>query len=540
MFGKSSDLTAKVIAKKKFKRVALQFPDSLLSESPIVVRSLQQKVDSNETEIVVLGDTSFGDRYVDEVAARRAQADFLVHYGDAHVGPTESLPVQYVFGNQDLKSPKRFADVVSKTLKRKRILLFTSWKYYNVCEDLANLLRSKGFDHVIIARPRLNEYGMWEERDENETDEVDTIVETTQREKKREDKPLQIRDETTKIYKRNTFVKDENVDVFAMIGGDVSTSSEDEEEEDEEEEEEAPSKENDNESSSDPQNTTTITTTIKLPRTYRLCGVTFTLPKGHAVTFRDSYACVYVGKDMRQLMELRTRLCDDNECWWSYDAESEILSPRPESETRDAKKRLGKRYNDVERLREAKVIGLVVGTLAERGYLERLNRMRTECRKAGKKTYTFLVGKVNTPKLANFLVVDAYVMLAGTERVEEVVESDVGKFPKAVCGVYELEIALGLRSWDGRLGATSSSLLLKNSSSTSRTKNDKDEGNIVRDTQLMNLESRELSVWVSEAAETLNSRDWKGLEKRTEEEEEFASLSMGRDGVASMYRGEKE
>ena len=56
----------------------------------------------------------------------------------------------------------------------------------------------------------------------------------------------------------------------------------------------------------------------------------------------------------------------------------------------------------------------------------------------------------------------------------------------------------------------------------------------------MNLESRELSVWVSEAAETLNSRDWKGLEKRTEEEEEFASLSMGRDGVASMYRGEKE
>ena len=45
------------------------------------------------------------------------------------------------------------------------------------------------------------------------------------------------------------------------------------------------------------------------------------------------------------------------------------------------------------------------------------------------------MGKVNTPKLANFLVVDAYVMLAGTERVEEVVESDVGKFHKEVCGV---------------------------------------------------------------------------------------------------------
>ena len=65
--------------------------------------------------------------------------------------------------------------------------------------------------------------------------------------------------------------------------------------------------------------------------------------------------------------------------------------------------------------------------------------------------------------------------------------------------------------------------------------------NIVSDTQLMNLGNRELSVWVSEAAETLNSRDWKGLEKRNEEEEEeFARVSMGRDGVASMYKREDE
>ena len=134
-------------------------------------------------------------------------------------------------------------------------------------------------------------------------------------------------------------------------------------------------------------------------------------------------------------------------------------------------------------------------------------------------------------------------MLAGTERVEEVVESDVGKFPKAVCGVYELEIALGLRSWDGRLGATTTNLRKeeeekKKKVESSHTTIDK---NIVSDTQLMNLGSRELSVWVSEAAETLNNRDWKGLEKRNEEEEEdFARVSMGRDGVASMYKREDE
>lgn len=132
-------------------------------------------------------------------------------------------------------------------------------------------------------------------------------------------------------------------------------------------------------------------------------------------------------------------------------------------------------------------------------------------------------------------------MLAGTERVEEVVESDVGKFPKAVCGVYELEIALGLRSWDGRLGATTTNLSKEEEEKVESSNTTTIDKNIVSDTQLMNLGNRELSVWVSEAAETLNSRDWKGLEKRNEEEEEdFARVSMGRDGVASMYKREDE
>jgi hypothetical protein len=134
-------------------------------------------------------------------------------------------------------------------------------------------------------------------------------------------------------------------------------------------------------------------------------------------------------------------------------------------------------------------------------------------------------------------------MLAGTERVEEVVESDVGKFPKAVCGVYELEIALGLRSWDGRLGATTTNSRKEEEEEEEKVESSNTttiDKNIVSDTQLMNLGSRELSVWVSEAAETLNNRDWKGLEKRNEEEEEFARVSTGRDGVASMYKREDD
>ena len=38
--------------------------------------------------------------------------------------------------------------------------------------------------------------------------------------------------------------------------------------------------------------------------------------------------------------------------------------------------------------------------------------MKAVIRKAGKKSYTFAVGKINVPKLANFLEIDAFVVVA--------------------------------------------------------------------------------------------------------------------------------
>ena len=216
MFDESVESTVKVIVEKSFKRVALQFPDSLLEHSPRVVRALQDRL-KDDVELFVLGDTQFGDRFVDEVAAQRAQADFLVHYGDAHVGPTESLPVQYVFGNQELKSLKCFPD----TLKRKRVLLFTSWKYYNTCEQIGNMLRENGFEHVIVARPELNRDNMWVQRNRNEMDEVDTVVientpKQTELSSSSISKPIKTdQSSSSNTYNRDAFVQDENVDVFA-------------------------------------------------------------------------------------------------------------------------------------------------------------------------------------------------------------------------------------------------------------------------------------------------------------------------------------
>ncbi len=47
--------------------------------------------------MAILGDTSYGECCVDEVAAEHVGADAVVHFGHACMTPTERLPVLFVF-----------------------------------------------------------------------------------------------------------------------------------------------------------------------------------------------------------------------------------------------------------------------------------------------------------------------------------------------------------------------------------------------------------------------------------------------------------
>lgn len=85
--------TTDFIANGKFRRVALQFPDSLLEKAPVVLWTIQARLRKLGTErgdvegddqplIFVTGDTSYGSCCVDEVAAQHLKADAIVHYGE--------------------------------------------------------------------------------------------------------------------------------------------------------------------------------------------------------------------------------------------------------------------------------------------------------------------------------------------------------------------------------------------------------------------------------------------------------------------------
>ncbi|KAJ9099349.1 hypothetical protein QFC20_005750 [Naganishia adeliensis] len=94
--------------------IALQFPDELLGESVLVYRALMRGIKemggerAEGVQCYVLGDSTYGSCCPDVLSAMHLPADFLVHYGHACLTPTASLPVRYVF-------PKRSPDLQSIT-----------------------------------------------------------------------------------------------------------------------------------------------------------------------------------------------------------------------------------------------------------------------------------------------------------------------------------------------------------------------------------------------------------------------------------------
>ena len=73
------------------------------------------------------------------------------------------------------------------------------------------------------------------------------------------------------------------------------------------------------------------------------------------------------------------------------------------------------RYFLVQKAKDANIIGIVFGTLGVAQYLTLIESLQRLVKRAGKKSYTFCVGKLNTAKLANFAEVDLYVMVACPE-----------------------------------------------------------------------------------------------------------------------------
>ncbi|EIW77988.1 diphthamide biosynthesis protein [Coniophora puteana RWD-64-598 SS2] len=130
---------------------------------------------------------------------------------------------------------------------------------------------------------------------------------------------------------------------------------------------------------------------------------------------------------------------------YSYDPSSSASSTRLESPK--SNRLLMRRFAAVQKARDADVFGILVGTLGVASYLPLIAHLRAQLARARKKSYTISVGKLNPAKLANFMEVECFVLVACPEN--SVVESK--EFFKPIVTPFELEVALMPEgTWTGR------------------------------------------------------------------------------------------
>ncbi|GLE08038.1 hypothetical protein PINS_up018934 [Pythium insidiosum] len=78
---------------------------------------------------------------------------------------------------------------------------------------------------------------------------------------------------------------------------------------------------------------------------------------------------------------------------------------------------LMRRFFLVQKAREAQIIGILMGTLGVSKYLDVVHSLQRLIKQSGRKSYLFVVGKVNVPKLANYAEIDAFVLVACQQKL---------------------------------------------------------------------------------------------------------------------------
>ncbi|XP_075615713.1 2-(3-amino-3-carboxypropyl)histidine synthase subunit 2 isoform X1 [Balearica regulorum gibbericeps] len=227
-------------------------------------------------------------------------------------------------------------------------------------------------------------------------------------------------------------------------------------------------------------------------------------------------------------------------------------------ETLNINRALMRRLYLVERTRDAQVVGILVGTLGVAGYLAVLQHLRKLLHRAGKRSYTLAVGKPNPAKLANFLEVDIFVLVACAQNSL----LDSSNFYRPIVTPYELELACNpAREWTGNYFTDFRDLLPGSACAHIELPPAVPAAEAVPDISLITGEMRAAHLRdppttqlppstalacrdqtralaeISPAASFLESRSWRGLEQQLGQTP-ISKAVHGRRGIAIAYEDE--
>lgn len=270
------------------------------------------------------------------------------------------------------------------------------------------------------------------------------------------------------------------------------------------------------------------------------------------------------------------------------------VSSTPTALQAQTARQLRRRYALLTSLTTCPIFGILINTLSVKNYLPTITKIQAQLAAAGKKSYTFVVGKINAAKVANFSEIGGWVVVGCWE--SSLIEST--EFYRPIITPFELSLTLMSdeeRVWTGEWTGDFSSIWKESTTGKSVVRQDQDpeteDGEIddeedsappeynlrtgryvshsrpmrathiastaasdVQDpsavsSALMKRANGDLATingTASPGAEYLRSqRTWKGLgsdfEIAYEDEQKGAAVEQGRSGVARGYTvGEKE
>lgn len=187
------------------------------------------------------------------------------------------------------------------------------------------------------------------------------------------------------------------------------------------------------------------------------------------------YTLLYIGDDLNidlhdgnaqhRLLQilLRCNSPDGPKSIWSYSPEHHNLninilnSPLSTTDSTTLStvlsRMLRRRYFLINKAKLATTIAILIGSTSNSYSFRRLlSRTRDRIQSTGRTAYTFAVGKLSTSgnKLANFAEIDCFVLISCGESITQFWQMERDDMIVPVLSPAELDVALGFREWDGR------------------------------------------------------------------------------------------
>jgi diphthamide biosynthesis protein 2 len=415
----------------KYRRITLQFPDSLICDSATIVHELQRRLQipgcrptsvsldsSNETscsssgscnggvtegksfnggatsccsggdghhdsatqKLWILADTSYSSCCIDEVAAEHVNSDVVVHFGDACLNIVDKLPAVYVFGKPQLNRAKIIESFTSEFSKHDKVMLMADGPNTRILADLYDELHHDydlAYGDVYIdARSDA------------------TILGYT---------PYRSDDAIYGLNRSFHHVSHRDNGDHGDHGGDGDNNGDNGDDN------------GDNGDNNGDNNGIDVESIL------------------------SQYKLFHIGvPETPRLLQLTTRFADVV----LYDPHTDELNHGPFPA-------LSRRYRYMQVARTSGTIGLLVNTLSLTNTKQLMEKITTRIKRAGKKHYLFVVGKPNVAKLANFENIDVWCIV-GCDH-QGVIIDQYNEYFKPIITPYELMVALNDEmTWTGK------------------------------------------------------------------------------------------